>query len=243
MADLSDTAVILPSRPGPVELSAFLGLMGTIGSLTGYPVLRLTVARTDGLDDVADKDLIIMGTLSNLGRAADLLRSSPVRLEGSRLVVTLSPSLATVRRLFGDHTIAERERLATALTAAPGDGTAMLVGTPSPLHSGRSLVAFLAVTPLGLTGLVDSMRDGALAPSIQGDFALLAGNRITSYQAQPTYNVGTLPVWLWPEWLLRDRPLFMVVLLAVGCVMVSVGAYWSLRRVSAARLRQGRRSA
>lgn len=243
MADLAETAVVLPARPGPVELSAFLGLMGTIGSLTGYPVLRVAVVRPDGLNEVADRDLIVMGTLSGLGAAADLLRASPVRLEGSRLVVTLSPPLATVRTLFGDRTIAERARLASALSATPGEGTAMLLGTVSPLHGSRSLVAFLAMTPLGLTKLVDSLRDSALAPAIQGDFALLNGNRVTAYQAQPTYSVGNLPIWLWPDWLLQDRPLSMIAMLVVGCIVLSVSAYWSLRRAAVLRLRQGKRSA
>jgi cellulose synthase (UDP-forming) len=243
MADLSETAVVLPDRPGPLELSAFLGLMGTIGSLTGYPALRVVVVRPDGLDQVADRDLIQIGTLAHLGRGADLLRDGPVHLEGERLAVTLSPPLATIRRWFGDRTIDERARLATSLVANPGEDTAMLLGMASPLQSGRSVVSFLAVTPQGLTGLVDSLRDSTLAPSIQGDFALLAGGRFTSYQVQPTYNVGALPVWLWPEWLLRDRPLSMIGVLVLACAMMSVALYWGLRRAAAARvLRHGRRA-
>ncbi len=243
MADLSETAVIMPDRPGPLELSAFLGLMGTIGSLTGYPALRVAVVRPDGLDPVADHDLIQIGTLAHLGRGADLLRDGPVHLEGDRLAVTLSPPLATIRRWFGDRTIEERARLATSLVANPAPDTAMLLGMASPLRSGRSLVSFLAVTPQGLTGLVDSLRDTTLAPFIQGDFALLAGGRFTSYQVQPTYNVGSLPFWLWPEWLLRDRPLSMIAMLVLACGMLSVALYWGLRRAAAARvLRHGRRA-
>ncbi len=243
MADLSETAVVLPDRPGPLELSAFLRLMGTIGSLTGYPALRVVVVRPDGLDQVADRDLIQIGTLAHLGRGADLLRDGPVHLEGERLAVKLAPPLATIRRWFGDRAIEERARLATSLVANPSEDTAMLLGMASPLQSGRSLVSFLAVTPQGLTGLVDSLRDSALAPSIQGDFALLAGGRFTSYQVQPTYNVGALPVWLWPEWLLRDRPLSMIGVLVLACAMMSIALYWGLRRAAAARvLRHGRRA-
>ena len=85
-------------------------------------------------------------------------------------------------------------------------------------------MSFLAATPQGLVGLVESLRDSALAPAIQGDFALLAGGRFTSYQVQPTYNVGSLPFWLWPEWLLRDRPLSMIGMLVLACAMLSVSA-------------------
>ncbi|MBV9654407.1 MAG: UDP-forming cellulose synthase catalytic subunit [Acetobacteraceae bacterium] len=243
MADLSETAVVLPDRPSPVELSAFLGLMGIIGSVTNYPVLRVEVVRPDGLDQVADRDLIQIGTLSHLGRGADLLRDGPVRLAGERLEVTLTPPLATIRRWFGDRTIDERQRLATNLIAHPAEETAMLIGMGSPLQSRRSLVSFLAVTPQGLLGLIGSLRDTALSPSIQGDFALLAGGRISSYRVQRTYTVGSLPFWLWPEWLLRDSPLSMIGMVVLACAMISVGLYWSLRRAAAARLQRRSRRA
>jgi cellulose synthase (UDP-forming) len=236
MADLSETAVVLPDRPGPVELSAFLNLMGTIGSLTEYPVLRLVVVRPDGLDQVADRDLIQIGTLAHLGRGVDLLRGAPVEMDGARLSVKLSPPLATIRRWFGDRTIEERARLATNFVATPAEDTAMLLGMASPLHAKRSLVAFLAMTPQGLTALVDSLRDSTLSPFIQGDFALLSGGRFSSYQTQPTYTVGYLPFWLWPEWLLRDRPLAMIAVLVLACFMLSYALYWSLRRAAAARV-------
>jgi cellulose synthase (UDP-forming) len=243
MADLSDTAVILPDRPNPLELSAFLGLMGTLGALTDYPVVRIAVVRPDGLDTVADRDLIQIGTLAHLGRGADLLIDGPVQLEGDRLAVTLSPPLATIRRWFGDRSIDERARLATDLVASPGEDTAMLLGMASPLQAGRSLVSFLAVTPQGLVALVDSLRDSTLAPAVQGDFALLAGGRFTAYRVQRSYTVGSLPLWLWPEWVLRDRPLSMIAMLVLACAMVSVSLYWGLRRAAAARvLRHGRRA-
>jgi cellulose synthase (UDP-forming) len=243
MADLSETAVVLPERPGPAELGAFLGLMGIVGSLTGYPVLRVAVVRPDAVEEVADRDLIQIGTLAHLGRGADLLRDGPVRIEGGRLAVTLSPPLARLRRWFGDGTIEERARLASRLLVTPAEDTAMLLGMASPLRRGRSLVSFVAVTPLALTALVDSLRDPALAPAIQGDFALLSGGRFTSYQVQPTYTVGSLPFWLWPEWLLRDRPLSMIAMLVLACAMVSIALYWGLRRAAAARvLRHGTRA-
>jgi cellulose synthase (UDP-forming) len=243
MADLSDTAAVLPDRPSRLEMSAFLNLMGIVGSLTNYPVLRLAVVRPSGLDEVAGRDLIQMGTLSHLGVGAELLRDGPVHLEGERLTVTMTTPLAGLRRWFGDPAITERDRLATSLVANPGDDTAMLLGMASPLRSGRSVVSFLSVTPQGLDNLVQGLRDNALAPAIQGDFALLAGGRFTSYQVQPSYTVGSLPFWLWPEWWLQDKPFSMLVALAAACAMLSVAFYWGLRRAAASRLtRQGRKA-
>src|SRR5271165_1297672 len=243
MADLSETGVIMPDRPSPLEISAFLGLMGMIGSLTDYPVLRVAVVRPDELDQATDRDLIQIGTLAHLGSGVELLRNGPVRLEGDRLAVSLSTPLSSVRRWLGDPRLAERERLGSSLLPRPSPDTAMLIGMPSPLHAGRSLVSFLAVTPQGLTELVDSLRDSKLVPQIQGDFALLAGGRFTSYRVQTPYTVGSLPFWMWPEWMLGDRPLAVIALLMLASAMASVGLYWALRRAAARRvLRTARRA-
>jgi cellulose synthase (UDP-forming) len=84
--------------------------------------------------------------------------------------------------------------------------------------------------------LVDTLRDTTEAPNIQGDFALFAGRHITSYRVGSLYTVGSLPLWLWPEYLLRDRPLAMAGLLVGACFLLSLAAYWWLRRRAASRL-------
>jgi cellulose synthase (UDP-forming) len=236
MADLSQTAVVLPARPGPADITAFLDLMGYIGSITGYPALRVSVVRPDGLAAIGDRDILLMSTLAELGPAASLLHGAPVHVDGGHVEVALSTPLASIRRLFGDGAVDERAKLAVALSANPGAGTAMLVGAASPLHAGRSLVGFLAVTPPDLNALVDALHDGRLSPAIQGDFALLAGQRISSYRVGPIYTTGSLPFWVWPEYELRGAPLGMAGLLVVACFMIGIVSYWRLRRRAASRL-------
>jgi hypothetical protein len=46
MADLSDTAVILPDQPDNTDTETYLGLLGQIGRSTGYPALRVKVGRS-----------------------------------------------------------------------------------------------------------------------------------------------------------------------------------------------------
>ncbi|MBN8905553.1 MAG: cellulose biosynthesis cyclic di-GMP-binding regulatory protein BcsB [Rhodospirillales bacterium] len=45
MADLSQTAIILPDSAGTAEYSAYLGVLGRLSESTGYPALNVTVAR------------------------------------------------------------------------------------------------------------------------------------------------------------------------------------------------------
>jgi hypothetical protein len=158
MADLSDTAVVLPQQPTPVELSAFLDLMGSLGAMTFQPVNRLSVLRPNELSPLPDKDLLVVGTLARLGEASALLSQSPYRVEGDSLHVLLPGPLSDIWHLFGDRTDAARRAAATALTTPLGEGAAVLIGAQSPGATHRSVLALLAGSPEGLEAMVEAMR-------------------------------------------------------------------------------------
>jgi cellulose synthase (UDP-forming) len=237
MADLSQTAVVLPDRPTAIEVNAYLDLMGQIGAVTGYPVIRLAVVKPDALASVADRDILLLGTIGRLGPAAELLKSSPYRVNGNRLTVDLNSNLDSVRRLFGDPRGADRQRAVTALSAATGDNMAALVGMQSPLDGKRSVVALLGGSPQAVKALVTTLRDPDQTPLIQGDLALFGGSRITAYRVGAEYTVGSLPFWLYPSWLLRDQPIGMIAVMVVGCLLVAMFYYFALRRRAAQRTR------
>jgi cellulose synthase (UDP-forming) len=236
LADLSETAVVLPANIGNTEIQAYLDMMGRIGSLTGYPVVRLAVVRPDGLNSVADRNILLMGVTSKIGQAADLLKNSPYRVNGSRLTVEVPSGLDSVRRLFGDPERADRNRAATVLASA-GPDTAAIVGAESTLSSGRSVVALLGGSADAVESLVISMRDPDQAPLIQGDMSLLSGGRFTSYRVGNQYTSGRLPFWLYPSWILRDQPLGIVGVMVIGSILVAVFYFFALRRRAALRTR------
>jgi cellulose synthase (UDP-forming) len=244
MADLSDTALVLPQQPNSVEISAFLDLMGTLGALTFQPVSHVTVLRVNDVSVVPDKDLIVLGTLADVSGAADLLERSPYRLEDRALHVLLPNALRGVWYLFGDRTGAARERVAAAFATPLGEGGAAMIGAESPAGHARSVVALLGGSPQALLAMVETMRDPALSPSIQGDLTLLSGGTVTSYRAGGTYTVGELPFWLWPEWLLQDNAIGIVLVMLVAAAVLGLCLYRVLRwragsRVARRRAPQG----
>ena len=236
MADLSETAVVLPDQPSPVELSAFLDMMGRIGALTGYPVIRVAVVRPGEASTVADRDLLVIGTLPKLAGAADLLRDSPFRLNGNQLNVDLGGRLEAVTWLYDDAGEQQRRAAAARLSAPMSEDTAALVGTESPLKSGRSVVAVLAAAPQALDAVVTTLRDTQQAPQIQGDLAILSGGRATSYRVGGTYTVGHLAPWVWPSWALRDSPVSILAVTVLGCVLLGLVFFWALRRRAQTRM-------
>ena len=239
MADLSDTAVVLPANPNAGEISGYLNLMGRIGSLTGYPVLRLAVVHPDELQSVKDRNILLIGTIDRLGAAADLLKNTAYQVNGNKLDIKLTGSLDSIRRLFGDPQRTDRDAAATALTASASEGGAVLVGGESPLRSGRSVVALLGGTGADvIPNLVTALRDPDQVPLVRGDLALLTGGRFTSYRVGPEYTSGSLPIWIYPSWLLRDSPLSIVVVMVVGSALLGLFYYFGLRRRAAMRARQ-----
>ena len=237
LADLADTAVVLPAQPAPGELGAFLDLMGRFGSLTGYPVIRVAVVRPDAVNQMSNRNLLVIGALDHLGPAAELLASSPYRVHNNRLQVSLPSGLASVARLFGDPQRAARDSAVATLNAMAGERSAALVGAQSPLRSGRSLVALLGGSPEAVESLVTTLRDPDQAPAIAGDLALWTGDRISAYRVGDTYAVGSLPLWVYPSWLLRNQPFAVVGAMLVGCLLLAGCSFMMLRRRATQRSR------
>ena len=238
MADLSETAFVLPERASPVELTAFLDLTGQLAATVGLPSTGVQVATPGGLQAVSGRDLLVIGTLGRNPALGTLMRDSPVRVEGERLTLTAPGMIQDVRAFFLDAPPSEeRGRASTMLSEGGGDGMAALMGAQSPLQSGRSVVALTGVTPAAITQLVAALRDPTLLPRIQGDLALLSGGRMESFRTQTPYSVGALPWWLRPQVWLGERPGRALLLLLACAAAVGVPIFWMLRRRSLSRLR------
>jgi cellulose synthase (UDP-forming) len=238
LADFAGTAAVLPERPTTSELSAFFNLLGRMAANVGHAPTRIAIVRPGGVQEVADRDLMLIGALTRQPVLADMLRDrSPLQVEGNRITVSLPDTLAGFRNLFiGDDERLERDRL-RAVLAAPGEGNGMLIGFQSPLATGRSVVALTGSSPQGVEAMVAALRDPLLLPRIQGDLAVISAGRLTSFKIGHNYTVGYLPPWLWPQYYLGDRPEMLLGLVLLAALLVAVPSYWLLRRRSARRLR------
>ena len=230
MADLSDTAVVLPQQPSTAEVKAYLDLMGQIGSATGYPVVRVAVARTDGLSTVADRNIILISALSHIGQGADLLKGSAYQIRDGKLAIELPHRLDSIRRLFGDVQVENRNRVATVLANAVGPDSGAIVGVQSPQGAGRSVVALLGGSPEAVDTIVTTLRDPDQAPLIQGDLSLLAGGRFSSYRVGAEYTVGDVPFWLAPSYWFGGQPFGLLGLVIIVLLVVLLLAALLRRR-------------
>jgi cellulose synthase (UDP-forming) len=237
LADLSTTAVVLPDRPSAHELTAFLGLIGRISSLVGYPATGVQVVRPQALAQAMEKDLIVIGALGRQPALPQLVQDAPVQIDGNRLTVALPDMLGGFRHLFGSSgRVAAAER-ASAQLAAPGDGLGAVFGFESPLKPGRSVLALTGTTPAALEDMVAALQDPEQLPRVEGDLVLLTAGKIQGYSLGRSYNHGVLPPWLWPQVYLSASPAGLLGLLALAILLVSAPFYWVLRRRAIRRLR------
>lgn len=240
LADLSESAVVLPDQPGPVEVSAFLGLVGGLAASVGTPATGLAVVRPGQLQQVAERDLIVIGTLGRQPALSELLRDAPLRFEaGGRLSITLPDRLDGFARLVMEVPPAEDRLRVAALVASPPEDLGFVAGAQSPLRAGRSVVALAAPTPAGLEAVAEALRDPARIARFQGDLVLLSGSGIEAFRTAPSYAVGDLPPWLWPQHYLGARPGTLLLLLLGTSLLVGLPLYAALRRRAVRRLRGG----
>lgn len=244
MADLSETAVVMPPRPAAAEIEAYLNLMGLMGDATGYPGTRHVVVGPGQVDQVADRDLLVIGTYEDQPLLAEWSKDSPFQVDQGRLRVRLAATSSRFEAIVGGSPQGEQERrLADELLTSSGEDMANLVSFESPLNDGRTVVAAAAQSPAGLVRLTTAVKSPDLAPSVQGDLVVLKGNEITSFRVGEQYTRETedLPITTKVKWYFADKPLLLVALLALGVILIAWLLFSLLKKLASMRVR--RRSA
>lgn len=212
LADLSQTAVVLPDRPLKEELNIFLDTMGKMGAATGYPVFDVALIFPDAVDAQQEKDLIVIGT----DERQSLLRRWESELPifedqgGEWRIRGLSWFERAMLWWKGekDANLAEAQQKISQLNI----DYAILTAMESPLKNKRSVVLLFGQTAEKLNLLNRMLMNPQHYAGFHGDLALVAENEVYSFRALPSYYVGDLP-WLKKlRWFLATHILALIML-------------------------------
>ncbi len=237
MADLSETAVVLPDQAGAHDYSAYLMLMGAMGESTGYPAVGVTVGRAAQVDQLSDKDLLVLSSGGNQPLIKRWNGYLPGGAEGEGRRFGISDWLSRTLDWRGSDP-RTRGAPASGKVVATGSGPAgMLEGIESPLSSGRSVVVVSGKNADGLAAavravLVNRNND----QKSQGDLAVVHGTEVATLSNEQSYYIGTLPPWLAVQWFFANHPLLLVLALVFSAVVLAVLVYLSLRARAQRRL-------
>jgi hypothetical protein len=237
MADLSETAVILPNDPNSADFSLYLLEMGRMGASTGYPVAGVTVAQADQVDNLADKDLLILGSPGRQPLLQRWAKQMPFSGDGESRNFELSDVAFKVVDWWHGERGVERLPARADLTLVSSNGDALITGFESPLKSNRSAVALISAAGQSDADLSAALLDNDVLPEIQGAMAVIHGRDVTVTSNGQAYYVGSLSPFEYMRWALSSHPLLLVFSGLLAAIIIAALFYRSLRDIAARRLR------
>ncbi|WP_375507556.1 cellulose biosynthesis cyclic di-GMP-binding regulatory protein BcsB [uncultured Caballeronia sp.] len=237
MADLSQTAVIMPDDPSSADYSLFLLEMGRMGASTGYPTSGVTVAQANQVDNLADKDLLILGSPGRQPLLQRWSKNMPFSGDADSRNFELSDVAFKVVDWWHGERGVERLPARADLTLVSSNGDALITGFKSPLHSERSAVALISAAGQSDADLSAALLDNDILPEIQGAMAVIHGRDVTVTSNGQAYYVGRLSPFEYMRWALSSHPLLLVLSGLLAAIIIAALFYRALRAVAARRLR------
>jgi len=236
MADLSETAIVLPDGAGAAEYGAYLGVLGRLSESTGYPAINVTVAHADQAASLADKDLLVIASGDNQPLLRQWNDRLPVSLSGGNRRFDLSDWIYQAWNWVVPNPRPETGQARNAVSFTTDGASVVFAGFESPLRSGRSVVAISATRPEGLAEAMDALIGEESMQSLQGSVSVVRGKEVESLVAGPTYHVGSLGFLKGIQWFVARQPWILALLALLGIAILGVLIYAALRRRAASRL-------
>lgn len=236
LADLSETAVVMPEQPNADEIGAYLVLMGRMGEATAYPVLRHALVSAAEVDKVANRDLLVIGSAQDQSLMTKWADQLPLLLvDGEHRLREPDIFRRAVYR-WEEEDVQLTPFPEGSLKLKGGGDLASLMAFESPLQSGRSVVLLYADKPADLAKIADAMFDSERVKNVQGDFVVVDEKGDSHAKVGKTYYVGSLPLTLHLRWIFSKHPLLASLLGILISVLLAAIAYRTLRRIAAQRL-------
>jgi hypothetical protein len=229
MADLSETAVVLPDGAVAGDFSAYLDVMGLMGRASGYPATGVTVARAAGVDNLKEKDLLVFASGGN----QPLLQKWADKIPAAITPTARTFPMSDLGRRFldwWDNNHRERPINRREEVKFVSDGTESVIsGFESPMTSGRSVVLISANKPEALGNTVNAMLDPDRVKQIQGSVSVVRGEQVASLVAERSYHVGRLGPVTSVQYFLSNNPMLLVLLGLLSAALLAIVIYVVLR--------------
>src|SRR5207248_3344071 len=202
--DLGDTAVVLPERPSPAELSMALSVLGQLAQITGKVGTRAAFPPSSEMP--RDRDVLAIGTPDDNALVARWSVALPIALQGktARVQRTVRP----LDLLGGPEPLLEAQRAGDMLSRAAD--VAAITAIESPVSPGRVAVV---ITGTAMPRFADFLgyaqsrgRGGDLLMLTNGERAMF---RIGGASGRRQLDAWTRARWVLPPHLLAPPPVLL----------------------------------
>lgn len=237
LADLSESAVVLPDTFGTDELSAYLTILGRFGESTGYPATAVKVVQAKDVQTVADKDLLVIATGADQPLFKQWQQYLPATVDGPQQHFKLSDLPRYVSTWISPDAEANKHAANAAISFNSLSTSTWFAGFESPLKAGRSVVLISSTKPEGLQAATSVLIGGdQYKDTIQGSLAVVQGTQVNSLVADQQYYVGKLGLFKSVQWQLSQNLGWMLLFTFLGLAIVTCLIYLSLRARAKRRL-------
>ncbi|MEL7029064.1 MAG: cellulose biosynthesis cyclic di-GMP-binding regulatory protein BcsB, partial [Pseudomonadota bacterium] len=227
LADLSETALVLPAAFTARDLEAAFRILGSFGGKTGYPALGLRAVTAGAVETVADRDLLAVGTFTEQPLINRWARFAPLEVSGDLLHVELRrPAAPLNQRLAG---LIAGDGFAPDLFLRRSSVDGVVYGFESPLSAKRSVVIVSGRDGAGVKKAANAIASGDAAGVIQGGFAAITPQGVESYTAGSPYHVGSLPPFMHARLYLSQRPWTLGLIFVTTALLLAVAGYGLIR--------------
>ncbi|WP_448058169.1 cellulose biosynthesis cyclic di-GMP-binding regulatory protein BcsB [Cupriavidus sp. EM10] len=235
MADLADTAIVIPDAPTGIDQETLLTVLGHMGKWTGLPSLRVTVTPAKAIDSVKDRDLVIIGT----GSAAQVLqqwgKSLPLLIERGKTEIALRDQRSHAWSNWLSGLDAENISPAGRAILTADGPLAALIGFESPYAERRSVVALTASADDRVRDVLDVLEDPGKVAQIRGDLTVIRQRDLEGLRLGDVYYVGNLP-WYARLWMtMSTHPALLAIAGILAGLLVALTLFWALSRLAARR--------
>lgn len=191
LADLSQTVVVLPLHPSEKEIALFLHLMSHCGTQTGYPALRMEVAVPSDMTR-ADRDYLVLGTISNQPAFAALESQLPVTFDSDGIHVRQSDGFLDKLRKEWQRLLnrVDEDKQPSNDDAVP---SAVIEGIQSPFGAGHSVVIVALRDDSAQEEFTSAFFERSQSSDVAHSVSLLRGGHFYSYALDTNdYHIGDI---------------------------------------------------
>src|SRR5690606_35399486 len=140
LADLADTAVVMPDKASADDVATMLAMFGRMGASTGFPALRARVIQAGQVELFADRDLLVLGSRRSQPLFTRWAEHLPVGEGSETRKFALTDWLERNMPFFFSPDARRTDLPTTAEVAVrPEAGDVLLMGFESPLRARRSV--------------------------------------------------------------------------------------------------------
>ncbi len=238
-ADLSHSAFLVPDAADEDALTALLTVAGHLGHVTGMSALRLTVDTVSNASNYADRDLLLIGRNGQLPELAEWQDRMPLQFDSHGAALRSYGAVSRWQAMVEGRDLPGALKFAGRVLSGAGHSTGAIMGTSSPYGHGHAAVLIAADDQGRLADVANALVDPALSQFVQGDLSLVVDGKVSGYQFETQYGIGSLPWYYVIQHWFFLHPYLVAPLSFLFAAVAGLLAFGLLRRRAQRRLKPG----